>query len=419
MAVDKLVDSTQLDTDLTSVANAIRTKGGTSAQLAFPAGFVSAIDAIPTGGGTPTRTEWYRPPDWPDISNLPFAGSYGAYMILDTERMPSRTFDFTLTNTAGTTGILQIGTVKNGVFVVDQEIVNSGAYSQLHTITIPSDSERFIVLYLKRSGSDGGGGSGSLFADPYAVPVVELRILYDANGRSPLQDLDLMPYEQAVTIEGSGAIQLYGLSAHPWAKGAKCIRYKNATFTVGLRALYCICQNMPALEEIQFDPQNRITLDATSQSDWPTFAFQNCYALRQVDLSFCNAEEVTTISQMFDCCYSLMSLNMDGWNLTACTYMSNTFRYCYSLRDISLSNSVLANVNISFAQSSRLTDTSLINIANALPTGASKTLTLHATPKGRLTSIMGTVADGVFTEDASGTVTLMDFITNTKGWTVA
>ena len=51
MAVDKLVDSTQLDADLTTVANAIRTKGGTSAQLAFPAGFASAIAAIPTGGG--------------------------------------------------------------------------------------------------------------------------------------------------------------------------------------------------------------------------------------------------------------------------------------------------------------------------------------------------------------------------------
>ena len=51
MAVDKLVDSTQLDADLTSVANAIRTKGGTSAQMAFPAGFVDAIDAIETGGG--------------------------------------------------------------------------------------------------------------------------------------------------------------------------------------------------------------------------------------------------------------------------------------------------------------------------------------------------------------------------------
>lgn len=51
MAVDKLVDSTQLDADLTSVANAIRTKGGTSADLAFPAGFVSAVEAIPSGGG--------------------------------------------------------------------------------------------------------------------------------------------------------------------------------------------------------------------------------------------------------------------------------------------------------------------------------------------------------------------------------
>ena len=49
MALDKLVDSTQLDADLTSVANAIRTKGGTSAQLAFPAGFVSAVQAIPSG----------------------------------------------------------------------------------------------------------------------------------------------------------------------------------------------------------------------------------------------------------------------------------------------------------------------------------------------------------------------------------
>lgn len=51
MALDKLVDSSQLDADLTSVANAIRSKGGTSGQLAFPAGFVSAVEAIPTGGG--------------------------------------------------------------------------------------------------------------------------------------------------------------------------------------------------------------------------------------------------------------------------------------------------------------------------------------------------------------------------------
>lgn len=40
------------DTDLIAVANAIRTKGGTSSQLEFPQDFVDAIGDIQTGGGT-------------------------------------------------------------------------------------------------------------------------------------------------------------------------------------------------------------------------------------------------------------------------------------------------------------------------------------------------------------------------------
>ena len=50
MAYDKVIDSSKLDSDLTSVADAIRSKGGTSEALAFPAGFVSAIAAIEAGG---------------------------------------------------------------------------------------------------------------------------------------------------------------------------------------------------------------------------------------------------------------------------------------------------------------------------------------------------------------------------------
>lgn len=46
-----MVDYKVTDTELTSIANAIRTKGGTQAQLEFPNGFVSAVQAIPTGGG--------------------------------------------------------------------------------------------------------------------------------------------------------------------------------------------------------------------------------------------------------------------------------------------------------------------------------------------------------------------------------
>lgn len=44
------------DTDLTSIADAIRTKGGTSAELVFPAEFVSAIANIPSGGTLQAKT---------------------------------------------------------------------------------------------------------------------------------------------------------------------------------------------------------------------------------------------------------------------------------------------------------------------------------------------------------------------------
>lgn len=42
------------DNSLASVADAIRSKGGTSNALVFPDGFVSAISAIQTGGGAPS-----------------------------------------------------------------------------------------------------------------------------------------------------------------------------------------------------------------------------------------------------------------------------------------------------------------------------------------------------------------------------
>ena len=46
-----MADYLVTDTELTSIADAIRTKGGTSAALTFPAGFVSAVNDIPAGGG--------------------------------------------------------------------------------------------------------------------------------------------------------------------------------------------------------------------------------------------------------------------------------------------------------------------------------------------------------------------------------
>lgn len=43
------------DTELTAVANAIRTKGGTSAQLEWHTGFVAAIGALPSAANLGTK----------------------------------------------------------------------------------------------------------------------------------------------------------------------------------------------------------------------------------------------------------------------------------------------------------------------------------------------------------------------------
>lgn len=49
MAIDKAVDSVALESDLTSVADAIRAKSGISDSLSFPTGMVSAINSISAG----------------------------------------------------------------------------------------------------------------------------------------------------------------------------------------------------------------------------------------------------------------------------------------------------------------------------------------------------------------------------------
>lgn len=62
MAIDKLVDSAQLESDLTSVADAIRAKTGGTADLQFPADFVSEIGNISGGGGLTF--------DWADVEEV-------------------------------------------------------------------------------------------------------------------------------------------------------------------------------------------------------------------------------------------------------------------------------------------------------------------------------------------------------------
>ena len=95
----------------------------------------------------------------------------------------------------------------------------------------------------------------------------------------------------------------------------------------------------------------------------------------------------------------------------------NTFYNCAKLVDVRFTPNS-AQQDWVFKWSPALSDATLVSAANALTVG-SYTLTLHATASARCAEITGTVSDGAFTVSSSGTTTLVDFITTTKGWSLA
>lgn len=78
MAIDKAVDSAVLDANLTSIADAIRAKAGTSDKLAFPAGFAEAIAGITVGGGGEGGYDFSELP-------TPFTHALSGSFILDAD----------------------------------------------------------------------------------------------------------------------------------------------------------------------------------------------------------------------------------------------------------------------------------------------------------------------------------------------
>ena len=111
MAYDKVVDSASLDSKLTQVADAIRTKGNTGADLQFPSGFISAIQAIQTGtelkivvsvtsGATVTATKGSKVVSGTSVNGVctlivPEAGTWSVKATLGGETSDTRSVTFT------------------------------------------------------------------------------------------------------------------------------------------------------------------------------------------------------------------------------------------------------------------------------------------------------------------------------------
>ena len=110
-------------------------------------------------------------------------------------------------------------------------------------------------------------------------------------------------------------------------------------------------------------------------------------------------------------------------NFTNVTNAGQAFNGADRLREIRIKpNSIridASGTGFYFKTSSNLSNDSLISIANGLDgTVTGLTLELHATAKDNCSSIIGNNDNGTFVADLNGTMTLADFITTVKGWTL-
>ena len=274
MAYDKVIDSSKLDSDLTSVADAIRSKGGTSEALAFPAGFVSAIEAIEAGGGgevTPPTT--------------PTDGKTRVYIHLEYGRTSP-----------------MLGVCPNGTVTVDWgdrtepdtltgKSTTTVKWTPTHEYTAPGD----YVIALTVEGTMGFYGNGT--TNQYSGI---LRYASGSNIRNRV-------YQNAVQkVEIGEGVTSIGSCAFYYCPSLASITIPEGVTSIDNDALH----NCYSLASIT------IPEGVTSIGD---YAFYNCYGMRYYDFTACTSVPALSGTNAFsgipsDCQMLIPAALYDEWS---------------------------------------------------------------------------------------------------------
>ena len=431
MATYKVVDADQLNADMTSVADSIRTKGGTTEALAWPDGYKTAIEAIQTGGGGGSTSgpidpvEVYnttRPSDW---LPMPTPADNEMYLLFHIPDGVSSLLAFTVTCTGNYT--VALGTVSGGSFVASSSVdIASGSKYEAELFAddygnLTSDGMKQVMA--KVSGTDiltwapsthSKKTSPSDFAG-WNIVEIACRIPSGTSvacgSRTQNLALKKLRYfswygKNAVTNASNMFFYCYSLTAIP---------QMDTSAVTNMNGMFVSCFSLTAIPQLDTsavtDMSNMFyycySLTAIPQLDTSavtnmSYMFYACYSLKAIPQLDTSA--VTNMNSMFSSCYSLTEIpqldtsavtNMNGmfngcFSLTAIpqldtsavTNMSNMFRYCYALTSIALDNTVTGWAGYAVSlQDCSLSHAAIVTFFNSLPTITSaKAITLTGNP---------------------------------------
>ena len=329
-------------TDLTKVASAIREKGGTSDPLVYPDGFVTAIQAIQTGGsstpGTPGDITFYdydgtivtswtlaelatktALPDYPSHNGLICQGWNWSLADLKTANRKMNVGAMYITDDGKTRIYIHLeegrtspvlGVCPNGTVDIDWgdgtvhdtltgSSTSTAVYTSAHNYAAPGD----YVIQLTVTGSMGFGSNGPLV---YASNSDNRNYVY----KNAIQKVELG--SGVTSISDSAFDDCYSLSS---------ITIPNGVTSIGNYA-FSDCHNLSS-----------ITIsDGVTSIGMSTF--QNCYSLSSITIP----NGVTSIgNSAFRSCYSLSSIIIPD-NVTSIG--NYAFQNCYNLSSIIISDGV-------------------------------------------------------------------------------
>ena len=324
-------------TDLTKVANAIRAKGGTTEQLIYPDGFVTAIENIPTGD-TPSE-----PPMEADINFYDYDGTLLYAWTLDElagktslPDLPTRTgltcqgWNWTLEN------IKAQGTPIN---VGANYITDDGATR--FYLDIPEGGVLTMPLMIAQSVSGGvtiSWGDGQTETIP-GTGNVQTSHTYAAAGK---YTLTLLPAEGCTINFGHAASQQNTFGASTNNDSAAQVNVKRVELGGGFTELrnYAF-QNLRAVTSISF-PAGITAIGAN--------CFNRCEALRAVAMpknissqgarifDMCSSLAVAALSDTsypsqnaFSAAYALHKV---AFNKALTMVYQNAFQNCYALSEV-------------------------------------------------------------------------------------
>ena len=370
MAVDKLVDSTQLDSDLTSVANAIRTKGGTSAQLSFPSGFVSAIEAIPTGGGGTTEdqiffidydgtvVESYTKTEWQSVSALPSNPTHTGLV--------AQGWNWTKAQIDA-----QLLAVPDGDVYVGQMYITASGKTEVDVVITDAFKSPCCSVYLDSNAGAivdwGDGSTPDEISTGYFTKTENIIHNYSATGAYTITiEQTTTAVASLPTVSSRGFICESGTnSTQDKAYGTivEHVRMGN----VGFRGNGDAFSSFPNLKDVTI-PRNTeiksnflyecfsiksVTLPDTATTV-PASIFYSCRALETVSIPY----SVTSImSNAFNCC-GLKSITLPN---SVTSLEANVFSSCYNLSKINIPSSVTSLGNNVFSECSSLASITLPN----------------------------------------------------------